>query len=129
MAVCSLAPLVAGDIVSFPPTIRNSVLSGFQFILLVAGHETSSHAISFALAAIAVHPEIQRKALEEIRAVVPDGELPVSLLFSYLLISWFDLWHLAVILGCHPVQLYPRDFLRSPANVPVGASHAQGERC
>ena len=120
---------MAGDIVASPLTSRNSVLNGSQFILLVAGHETSSHAISFALAAIAVHPEIQRKALEEIRAVVPEGELPVSLLFYYLLLSWFDLWHLAVVLGCYPVQLHPRHFLRSPAKVPVGASYAQGERC
>jgi cytochrome P450 len=56
-------------------------------MLLVAGHETSGHAISFAFAALAVYPEIQQKALEEVRAVVPVGQLPVGQISIYLLLS------------------------------------------
>ena len=44
----------------------------------MAGHETSGHAISFAFAALAVYPEIQQKALEEVRAVMSEGQLPVG---------------------------------------------------
>ena len=61
-----------------PLTIRYSTLIGFQFTLLVAGHETSGHVLSFAFAALAIYPEIQQKALEEVRAAVPEGQLPVG---------------------------------------------------
>ena len=76
----------------------------------MAGHETTSHAISFALAALALHPEIQQKALEEIRAMVPKGQLPVSLITIYLLLSLSKFWCLAVLLGCCPVHIHPSHF-------------------
>jgi cytochrome P450 len=52
----------------------------------VAGHETSDHALAFAFAALAVYPEIQQKALEEVRTVVPEGQLPVGRITIYLLL-------------------------------------------
>ena len=76
----------------------------------MAGHETTSHALAFAFAALAVHPEIQQKALEEIRAVVPEGELPVGQSSIYLLLSFSKFWYLAVVLGCCPIHLHSSHF-------------------
>jgi cytochrome P450 len=56
----------------------------------MAGHETSGHALSFAFAALAVYPGIQQQALEEVRAVVPEGQLPVGQITIYLLLSLFN---------------------------------------
>jgi len=68
-------------------------LTGNIFILLLAGHETSSHAISLAFAALAVHPEIQQKALEEVCTAVPKGQLPSYsdvVRFSYIQAIFYE---------------------------------------
>ncbi|KZO93617.1 cytochrome P450 [Calocera viscosa TUFC12733] len=43
------------------------------FLLLVAGHETTSHALASSLGLLACNPDIQEKARKEIISVVPDG--------------------------------------------------------
>ncbi|KAJ7918480.1 cytochrome P450 [Mycena leptocephala] len=43
------------------------------FTFLLAGHETSAHSLSFAIALLALHPEVQQKVYEETLSIWPDG--------------------------------------------------------
>ncbi|KZO93611.1 cytochrome P450 [Calocera viscosa TUFC12733] len=46
------------------------------FLLMLAGHETTSHGLGAALGLLACNPDIQEKAYEEVMTVVPDGSDP-----------------------------------------------------
>jgi len=46
------------------------------FIFLLAGHETTANTICFALALLALHPDVQEELFKHIRSVVPDGTRP-----------------------------------------------------
>ena len=52
-----------------PVNVRNQILT-----FLVAGHETSASALSFALYFLATHPDEAAKARAEVGAMWPDGE-------------------------------------------------------
>jgi len=43
------------------------------FTFIHAGHETSAHALSFAVAFLALYPDVQQKAYEETLEIWPDG--------------------------------------------------------
>ncbi|KAJ6557982.1 cytochrome P450 [Mycena capillaripes] len=43
------------------------------FAFLLAGHETSAHSLSFAIALLALYPDVQQKIYEETARVWPDG--------------------------------------------------------
>ena len=43
--------------------------------LLLAGHETTAHALGFTLAMLAQHPDAQKRAREEVLSVHPRGEI------------------------------------------------------
>ncbi|KAJ7118625.1 cytochrome P450 [Mycena crocata] len=43
------------------------------FTFLLAGHETSAHSLSFAVALLALYPDVQRKIYEETLRIWPDG--------------------------------------------------------
>ncbi|KAK2464803.1 hypothetical protein APHAL10511_003221 [Amanita phalloides] len=43
------------------------------FFFLLAGHETTSHTLCFALSLLALHPEVQAKAYEEVSRLWPDA--------------------------------------------------------
>ncbi|KZT55755.1 cytochrome P450 [Calocera cornea HHB12733] len=57
------------------------------FLLMVAGHETTSHALASVLGLLACHSDVQERAYKEIMSVVPDGRDPTfqdSEAFPYL---------------------------------------------
>lgn len=43
--------------------------------LLLAGHETTAHALGFTLAMLAQHPDAQKRAREEVLSIHPHGEI------------------------------------------------------
>ncbi|EIW78358.1 614 534 cytochrome P450 [Coniophora puteana RWD-64-598 SS2] len=56
--------------------LSNSELIGNIFIFLVAGHETTAHSLSFALAMLALYPDVQEKLYQHISSVLPDRRIP-----------------------------------------------------
>lgn len=48
------------------------------FIFALAGHETSSHTLAFAIAYLALHPSKQAWLFEELINVYPPAHIPVS---------------------------------------------------
>jgi hypothetical protein len=43
----------------------------------IRGHETTAHSLGFTLALLATHQDIQEKAFQQLRDIVPEGETPV----------------------------------------------------
>ncbi|KAG1746237.1 cytochrome P450 [Suillus occidentalis] len=56
--------------------LSDSELIGNIFILLVAGHETTAHTLSFVFALLALHPDKQEEMYQHIKRVLPDGTMP-----------------------------------------------------
>lgn len=54
-----------------------------RYIFLLAGHETSSHTLTFLYTLLALYPEHQQKLYEEARAVF-DGNTPAYSDYSKL---------------------------------------------
>lgn len=46
-------------------------------LMPLLGHETTAHSLGFTLALLAAHQDIQEKAFQELRNIVPEGEAPV----------------------------------------------------
>ena len=67
--------------------VNEALHTGNVFILLFAGHETSANTLSFALAFLALYPEVQERFLTQIRQFVGPGQLPVSIMVGVFLIS------------------------------------------
>ncbi|EFI27130.1 614/534 cytochrome P450 [Coprinopsis cinerea okayama7 len=59
-------------------TLDDVELFGNIFILLVAGHETTAHALCFAFALLALYQDEQEALYEHIKSVLPDGRDPDS---------------------------------------------------
>ncbi|KAF7360202.1 Cytochrome P450 [Mycena venus] len=53
------------------------------FAFLMAGHETSAHSLSFAVAFLALYPEVQQKIYEEATRIWPDGCPTTASVSSY----------------------------------------------
>ncbi|KAF9048962.1 cytochrome P450 [Panaeolus papilionaceus] len=49
---------------------------GNVFIFIIAGHETTSHTLAFALGLLALYPDEQEKLYQHIKSVIPDGQSP-----------------------------------------------------
>ena len=49
---------------------------------LIAGHETTAAALSFAICMLCTHPEVQTRLREEVRASLPDPRSPTSSISS-----------------------------------------------
>ncbi|KAJ7778095.1 cytochrome P450 [Mycena metata] len=58
-------------------SLTDDELLSNTFTFLLAGHETSAHSLSFAVALLALYPDIQRKIFEEALQLWPDG-VPTS---------------------------------------------------
>lgn len=56
--------------------LSDEELMGNVFIFLFAGHETTAHSLGFTLALLAIHQDIQERAFQELRNIVPEGETP-----------------------------------------------------
>jgi cytochrome P450 len=55
----------------------------FSFCLTaIRGHETTAHSLGFTLALLATHQDIQEKAFQQLRSIVPEGETPVRSSFE-----------------------------------------------
>ncbi|KZT55783.1 cytochrome P450, partial [Calocera cornea HHB12733] len=69
------------------------------FLLLLAGHETTSKALAATLGELAYHQKHQQRAYEEIMSVVPDGKDP----------TYDDFEKLPFIQGCfqEALRMYP----------------------
>lgn len=59
-----------------------SPVMGNIYVFLLAGHDTTAHTLAFALTLLAIYPEIQRKAVDHIEAVLSPGVDPVSVRVS-----------------------------------------------
>lgn len=60
-------------------TLTNAELRDELFTLLIAGHETSAHTLTWIIALLAKHQDIQEKLYNEIIHVDPNHELPRDL--------------------------------------------------
>ena len=49
---------------------------------LIAGHETTASALSWAICMLCEHPEVQRRLGEEVRSSLPDPRFPASSISS-----------------------------------------------
>ncbi|KZT55763.1 cytochrome P450 [Calocera cornea HHB12733] len=69
------------------------------FILLLAGHETTSKALAATLGELACHPEYQQRAYDEVVAVIPHGKDP----------TYDDCDRLQFVQGCFQegLRMYP----------------------
>ncbi|KDQ11038.1 hypothetical protein BOTBODRAFT_35791 [Botryobasidium botryosum FD-172 SS1] len=56
--------------------LSQSDLMGNIFIYLLAGHETTAHALAFVLGTLACHPEEQERLYDHVKSVLADGRLP-----------------------------------------------------
>ncbi|EKM58126.1 uncharacterized protein PHACADRAFT_252187 [Phanerochaete carnosa HHB-10118-sp] len=56
--------------------LTDEELMGNVFIFLIAGNETTGHTLCYALALLALHPDEQEKLYQQIRSILPAGELP-----------------------------------------------------
>ncbi|THU98705.1 cytochrome P450 [Dendrothele bispora CBS 962.96] len=56
--------------------LDNTELMGNIFIFLLAGHETTAHSVSYALALLALYQDEQQKLYQHIISVCPNGQLP-----------------------------------------------------
>ncbi|KAF7360194.1 Cytochrome P450 [Mycena venus] len=54
-----------------------------MFTFLLAGHETTAHSMSFAIALLALYPDVQRKIYEEALMLWPDGAPTTASTSSY----------------------------------------------
>ncbi|KAF9075519.1 cytochrome P450 [Rhodocollybia butyracea] len=64
------------DASSDDTTFTDRDLTGNIFIFLIAGHETTAHALCFALALLALHPTEQETLFQHINSVLSDGRIP-----------------------------------------------------
>ncbi|KDQ10983.1 hypothetical protein BOTBODRAFT_136260 [Botryobasidium botryosum FD-172 SS1] len=58
------------------PSMTHKELMGNIFIFLLAGHETTAHALAFSFGLLACYPEEQQKLYDHIISVLPDGRFP-----------------------------------------------------
>jgi len=66
------ANMTQDDDINHKKLTDDEVLSDI-FAFLLAGHETSAHSLSFAVALLALYPEVQQKIFEEAMGIWPDG--------------------------------------------------------
>lgn len=67
----------------------NAVM-GNIYVFLLAGHDTTAHTLAFALSLLALYPDIQMRALEQINSVLAPGVEPVSEHSPFCGIVFFD---------------------------------------
>ncbi|KDQ09999.1 hypothetical protein BOTBODRAFT_36617 [Botryobasidium botryosum FD-172 SS1] len=69
--------LAASDAeVSGKGALSERELMGNISVFLLAGHETTAHALAFAMGLLACYPEEQQKLHDHIKSALPDGRLP-----------------------------------------------------
>ncbi|KAJ7204838.1 cytochrome P450 [Mycena pura] len=61
-----------------------------MFIFLLAGHETSAHSLSFAVALLALYPDVQRRIYEEALRLWPDGVPTIASTSPYTLATFHE---------------------------------------
>ncbi|PPQ76825.1 hypothetical protein CVT24_010969 [Panaeolus cyanescens] len=64
--------------------LNDDELFGNIFVFLVAGYETTSHALAFTLGLLALYPDEQEKLFQHIKSVLPDGRVPTYADFNSL---------------------------------------------
>ncbi|KAG8902775.1 hypothetical protein FRB99_004137 [Tulasnella sp. 403] len=60
-----------------PPSSKPLTTSKDVFIFLIAGHETTTNAISFALGLLAIHQDKQEEVYGQVRQVIQPSHLPI----------------------------------------------------
>ncbi|CAG7849905.1 SubName: Full=Uncharacterized protein {ECO:0000313/EMBL:CCA74263.1} [Serendipita indica DSM 11827] len=70
-----------------------------MFIFLLAGHETTAHSLSFVLALLAVHQDVQEAAYQSLQKLVPIGE---SLSYSHI-----TKWTYGLAIFYEALRLFP----------------------
>jgi len=71
LLVASEAEAASGE-----PALTPRELMGNIFIFLLAGHETTAHALAFSFGLLACYPDEQQKLYDHIMSVVPGGRPP-----------------------------------------------------
>ncbi|KAK7439367.1 hypothetical protein VKT23_017591 [Stygiomarasmius scandens] len=61
--------------------LNDGELLSNAFMFLVAGHETTTHALSFTIAFMAIYPDVQHKVLEEVSSLT-NGDLSTPLSYK-----------------------------------------------
>ncbi|KAF7351367.1 Cytochrome P450 [Mycena sanguinolenta] len=64
-------------------SLTDDELLSNSFSFLLAGHETTAHSLSFAVALLALYPDVQQKIYEETCALWPDGTPTTASASSY----------------------------------------------
>ncbi|KAJ7247919.1 cytochrome P450, partial [Mycena haematopus] len=64
-------------------SLTDDELLSNTFNFLLAGHETTAHSLSFAVALLALYPDVQRKIYEETHALWPDGAPTTASALAY----------------------------------------------
>lgn len=82
-------------------SLTTKEILGNAFIFMLAGHETSAHALSFALALLALHPSEQEALYEDVRRVLSTDKSPEQKEDGLLTILYNDLEKLQY---CHAVM-------------------------
>ncbi|KAJ7108701.1 cytochrome P450 [Mycena epipterygia] len=71
------------DSVHSHKSLTDDELLSNSFAFLLAGHETSAHSVSFAVALLALYPDVQRKIYEEVLELWPSGSPTTASTSSY----------------------------------------------
>lgn len=67
---------------SLQDTVRHPIAICATVLIGTLSSETSTNTLSFALVLLALHPEVQQKVYEEAMRVWPDGEDPLTDIYS-----------------------------------------------
>ncbi|QRV84002.1 cytochrome P450 family protein [Ceratobasidium sp. AG-Ba] len=79
--------------------LRDEEVTGNAFLFLMAGHETTAHAISFSLGLLAFYPEIQQEVFEQVKKVLGSRER----------LDYSDITNLKLVTGAfyEALRMYP----------------------
>ncbi|KAG9122952.1 hypothetical protein FRC07_000436 [Ceratobasidium sp. 392] len=91
--------ITASDTETTDKALSEEEVTGNAFIFLVAGHETTAHALAFSLGLLALNPEVQEEVYAHIKSVIGTREV----------IDYVDLSDLKLVTGVflEALRMYP----------------------
>lgn len=102
--------------------LSDNELRGNIFIFTVGGLESTSATLSYALALLAIHPEVQGWVVEEIREVMKGGEMEYAKIYPRLLrVKAVMVCHLLYLSGPHYHILIRNTARNTPPLLPLPA--------
>ncbi|KAG8765843.1 hypothetical protein FRC12_007253 [Ceratobasidium sp. 428] len=91
--------ITASDAEAAERALSEEEVTGNAFIFLVAGHETTAHALAFSLGLLAIYPDVQEEVYSHIKSVIGMREV----------INYDDLSELKLVTGVflEALRMYP----------------------